>query len=126
MIASGAVTFHLGDASWHDGPGWYYTIDDYPDEGSCGAFATRDEAAAHALESGYEAAHAPKVQTMSATVVYAYDAFKVLANPVSKEVSLRVSHRSPVREMTPDQARTLARVLVEAAELAEGLASVSK
>lgn len=63
---------------------------------------------------------------MSATVVYAYDAFRVLANPVSKEVSLRVIHRSPVREMTPDQARTLARVLVEAAELAEGPASVSK
>lgn len=45
---SDRVTFRLGDATWHDGPGWYYTIDDYPDEGSCGAFATRQEAAAHA------------------------------------------------------------------------------
>ena len=45
---SDRVTFRLGDSTWHDGPGWYYTIDDYPDEGSCGAFATREDAVAHA------------------------------------------------------------------------------
>jgi hypothetical protein len=45
------ITFHLGDASWHDGEGWYYTFDDYPDEGSCGAFATREEAEGHAEAS---------------------------------------------------------------------------
>lgn len=43
----------LGDAAWHDGAGWYWIIDEYRDEGSCGAFATRDEAVAHAVECGY-------------------------------------------------------------------------
>lgn len=48
------ATLRYGDATWHDGPGWYYTIDDYPDEGSCGAFATRVEAIDHATGAGYE------------------------------------------------------------------------
>lgn len=48
------ATIHLGDATWHDGPGWYWTIDDYPDDGSCGAFATRAEAIEHATSAGYE------------------------------------------------------------------------
>lgn len=43
----------LGDASWHDGPGWYWTIDEYPEEGSCGAFLTRKEAVDHATDAGY-------------------------------------------------------------------------
>ena len=43
----------LGDASWHDGPGWYWIIDEYPEEGSCGAFSTRKEAVDHATEAGY-------------------------------------------------------------------------
>lgn len=34
------ITLHEGDETWHDGPGWYFTIDDYPDEGSFGAFAS--------------------------------------------------------------------------------------
>lgn len=42
-----------GDASWHDGPGWYYYDAEYQDEGSCGAFATREEALAHLTEAGY-------------------------------------------------------------------------
>lgn len=46
------ATVHLGDASWHDGAGWYYVDDEYPD-GSCGAFATKEEAIAHARASGY-------------------------------------------------------------------------
>lgn len=50
---AGTVTLHEGDSSWHDGPGWYYTIDDYPDEGSCGAFASRTLAAQHARLSGH-------------------------------------------------------------------------
>ena len=45
-----------GDDTWHDGAGWYYVDDEYPDEGSCGAFATRDEAVDHARESGYAVA----------------------------------------------------------------------
>jgi hypothetical protein len=44
----------IGDETWHDGPGWYYYDDEYQDEGSCGAFATRQEAEAHAREAGYE------------------------------------------------------------------------
>lgn len=42
------VTLYLGDATWHDGPGWYYIFAEYPEEGSCGAFATKEEAEAHA------------------------------------------------------------------------------
>jgi hypothetical protein len=53
------VTLHEGDASWHDGPGWYYIIDDYPDEGSAGAFATRQAALDHATACGYVEAHRP-------------------------------------------------------------------
>lgn len=37
----------------HSGPGWYYYDDEYPDEGSCGAFATREEAVAHAEAAEY-------------------------------------------------------------------------
>ncbi len=44
------VSFYEGDANWHDGPGWYYVFSEYPDEGSVGAFATKDEAIAHAIE----------------------------------------------------------------------------
>ncbi len=43
----------LGDETWHDGPGWYYVDDEYRDEGSCGAFPTREDAVAHAREAGY-------------------------------------------------------------------------
>ena len=35
---------HFDDA--HDGPGWYLYYVDYPDEGSIGAFKTREEAVA--------------------------------------------------------------------------------
>ncbi len=45
--------FYQGDITWHDGPGWYYVDDEYPDEGSCGAFSTLDEAIAHAREATY-------------------------------------------------------------------------
>ena len=46
----------LGDDSWHAGVGWYYWDSEYPEEGSVGAFATREEALVHAMEAGYEAA----------------------------------------------------------------------
>ena len=42
-----------GDATWHDGPGFYYVDDEYRDEGCCGAFATLDEAVAHAQSGQY-------------------------------------------------------------------------
>ena len=48
----------LGDAKWHDGAGWYYIGVDYPEEGSCGAFATREEAKQHAERLGYVIAEA--------------------------------------------------------------------
>lgn len=38
----------------HDGPGFYYVDDEYDDEGSCGAFATLDEACDHARVADYE------------------------------------------------------------------------
>lgn len=49
------ATIHLGDETWHSGPGWYYVLDDYPDEGSCGAFETAAAATAHAAAAGIQA-----------------------------------------------------------------------
>lgn len=46
-------TFHLGDAEWHDGPGWYIVDDEYPEDGSAGAFETRADAEKFAAEMGY-------------------------------------------------------------------------
>lgn len=37
----------------HDGPGWYYYDSEYQDEGSVGAFETRELAVAHAQSSCY-------------------------------------------------------------------------
>lgn len=45
----------LGDGTCHDGAGWYYVEDECEDEGSVGAFTTREEAVAHATEAGYRA-----------------------------------------------------------------------
>jgi hypothetical protein len=47
------VVILVGDESFVDGPGYYYYDVEYPDEGVCGAFATREEAVAHAEEAGY-------------------------------------------------------------------------
>ena len=46
---------YLGDETWHDGAGWYFVDDEYPEDGSCGAFPTRDEAKKHAENNGYVA-----------------------------------------------------------------------
>jgi hypothetical protein len=37
----------------HDGPGWYYWVEEYPDEGSVGAFDYKDQCAKHAHAAGY-------------------------------------------------------------------------
>lgn len=37
---------------WHDGAGFYLTLYEYPEEGSVGAFATRDAAIDWVRESG--------------------------------------------------------------------------
>lgn len=47
-----AIVLQLGTAA-PDGRGWYWLAAEYPDEGVCGAFATRDAAALHAREQGY-------------------------------------------------------------------------
>jgi len=47
-----------GDASWHDGPGWYFIDSDYPDEGSCGAFKSKNDAIVYARESYTESCEA--------------------------------------------------------------------
>lgn len=52
-VEYGHATVRLGDNSWHEGPGWYYVMDDYPGDGSCGAFATRLDAVKHAEECGF-------------------------------------------------------------------------
>ncbi len=41
-----------GDATWHDGPGWYWIISEYPEEGSCGAFPTYEACVTHATTEG--------------------------------------------------------------------------
>lgn len=41
-------TGYMGDAA-----AWCYWDAEYPDEGSCGPFATRDEAVAYAADAGY-------------------------------------------------------------------------
>ncbi len=47
------ATVVKGGDDAHGGPGWYYYDEDYQDEGSCGAFGTREEAEAHAKAAGY-------------------------------------------------------------------------
>jgi uncharacterized protein (DUF3820 family) len=39
--------------AWHDGVGWYYVDTEYPEDGSCGAFPTAEEAIRHAGTGGY-------------------------------------------------------------------------
>lgn len=36
----------------HSGTGWYYWLEEYPEEGSVGPFDFRDQAAKHARDSG--------------------------------------------------------------------------
>jgi hypothetical protein len=57
----------LGDASFHDGPGWYYVDDEYRDEGCCGAFTTENEAIDHAEEAGYIVGNKGKPLTLPAS-----------------------------------------------------------
>jgi len=47
-----ALVMHCKHA--HAGPGWYYADDNYPDEGTCGAFKTEAEAVKHATDAGYQ------------------------------------------------------------------------
>jgi hypothetical protein len=49
-----AVVVHATEG--HDGPGWYYYDADYPEEGSVGAFTTRQEAEEHARDAEYRIA----------------------------------------------------------------------
>ena len=46
------IVLQQGDDSCHDGAGWYYWEEDYPEEGSVGAFSTREEAVNHVRSSG--------------------------------------------------------------------------
>lgn len=63
------VVLVQGDASWHDGPGWYYYDAEYQDEGSCGAFETAEQAIAHLTEAGYRLPTLAEVQgALSAAV----------------------------------------------------------
>ena len=50
----GHIRLHEGDESWHDGKGWYYTLVDYPDEGSCGAFKDLNECMEHAEKAVFD------------------------------------------------------------------------
>jgi hypothetical protein len=49
--SSRAIVEHWTKA--HDGPGWYYYDEECHDEGSVGAFSTREEAEAHARAADY-------------------------------------------------------------------------
>jgi len=51
-----AILHHVTDytiGQWLDGNGWYYVSEDYPDEGSVGAFLTREKAVAHGEAAEY-------------------------------------------------------------------------
>jgi len=48
------VVVKKGDENWHDGPGWYYWEEEYPEEGSCGAFPSRAAAVEHAEAQGHQ------------------------------------------------------------------------
>ncbi len=52
-----AILHHVTDYTiglrWHDGNGWYYVDENYPDEGSVGAFSTREEAVTHGEAADY-------------------------------------------------------------------------
>lgn len=44
-----------GADDWHDGAGWYWMDDDYPeDSGYVGAFATEQDCIEHARRCGYD------------------------------------------------------------------------
>ncbi len=47
-----ATQMVLVETHGHDGDGWYYWEEEYPEEGSVGAFPTREEAIGHAEECG--------------------------------------------------------------------------
>ena len=47
-------TVSIVEGDGHDGRGWYYIVDEYPDEGSCGAFASRQAAVEHAAGCGHD------------------------------------------------------------------------
>lgn len=51
----------------HDGPGWYYWDTDYPDEGSVGAFNSKEDAVRHAVEEGqYDGEDAERLESAKA------------------------------------------------------------
>ena len=41
----------LGDDTSHDGKGWYFWDEEYPEAGSCGAYPTREAAETEALKT---------------------------------------------------------------------------
>lgn len=48
-----SATIYWYGSEAHDGAGFYYVIDEYPDEGSCGAFRTVSAAVRRASLDGY-------------------------------------------------------------------------
>lgn len=51
------ATIYMGDDTWHSGPGFYWIADEYPEEGSVGAFKTFEEAVASAAASELVVGH---------------------------------------------------------------------
>lgn len=84
MSGAATVSLHEGDATWHDGPGWYYTVDEYPDEGSCGAFPSRILAEQHAAMQGYTATIRPPTPDKAA--------HGELVPPPAHEATLKATH----------------------------------
>lgn len=89
------ITVRYGDATWHDGQGWYYTIDDYPDEGSCGAFTFRGDAIDHATAAGYVVSE-PDRNSMFAEAMAGIQSAPVILAPATPAI---VSDPSPTRPL---------------------------
>lgn len=84
------VTLREGDASYHGGPGWYYTIDELEDEGSCGPFKTREIAESRARIDGYEVS---RVVTQIAARAERYQSERVVA---ARQARADLEARTPV------------------------------
>jgi len=59
MDEKSEAVVHFYDQA-HDGPGWYYYIADYPDEGCVGSFETLEKAIEHAEKSDFCVAPYPE------------------------------------------------------------------
>lgn len=74
----------------HGGPGFYYVNENYPDEGSCGAFSTLLAAVQHADAAGYNAALSPPYWSRSMVQVPMANSPPRPRPPLASDTSLAI------------------------------------